>query len=238
MSKDNKRLASSPLLEETAGKRACADDNSFFECDSDSTIIDSNYLSSTRLESPYAIMSHTDQPSGSIREEVRAALVDPVVLELMSKAVAAQVTSQLRCNNVRISPIPETDSENTDTLVQTVAKAVGVDIPDHAIDRSHRVGRQGTDRAVLVKFTSYKYKQAFLKARSGLSKVDGKKLFPSLDWPTAPVSGSQRSAGPSARRLYVNEDLTRIRADVARRARALKKPARSVIPGAGMVSHL
>ncbi|KAL8610822.1 hypothetical protein ACOMHN_056677 [Nucella lapillus] len=255
MSKDNKRLASSPLLEETAGKRACADDNSFFECDSDSTIIDSNYLSSTRLESPPAIMSHTDQPSGSIREEVRAALVDPVVLELMSKAVAAQVTSQLReeikslreqlaakdvaiktlqdqvdameqygrCNNVRISPIPETDSENTDTLVQTVAKAVGVDIPDHAIDRSHRVGRQETDRAVLVKFTSYKYKQAFLKARSGLSEVDGKKLFPALDWPTAPVSGSQRSAGPSARRLYVNEDLTRIRADVARRARALKK---------------
>ncbi|KAL8562668.1 hypothetical protein ACOMHN_011239 [Nucella lapillus] len=102
-------------------------------------------------------------------------------------------------------------------------KAVGVDIPDHAIDRSHRVGRQGTDRAVLVKFASYKYKQAFLKARSGLSKVDGKKLFPALDWPTAPVSGSQRSAGPSARRLYVNEDLTRIRADVARRARALKK---------------
>ncbi|KAL8615671.1 hypothetical protein ACOMHN_034821 [Nucella lapillus] len=191
-------------------------------------------------------MSHTDQPSGSIREEVRAVLVDPVVLELMSKAVAAQVTSQLReeikslreqlaAKDVAIktlqdqvdaleqSPIPETDSENTDTLVQTVAKAVGVDIPDHAIDRSHRVGRQGTDRAVLVKFTSYKYKQAFLKARSGLSKVDGKKLFPALDWPTAPVSGSQRSAGPSARRLYVKEDLTRIRADVARRARALKK---------------
>ncbi|KAL8615742.1 hypothetical protein ACOMHN_040237 [Nucella lapillus] len=110
---------------------------------------------------------------------------------------------------------------STDKL--NCAKAVGVHIPDYAIDRSHRVGRQGTDRAVLVKFTSYKYKQAFLKARSGLSKVDGKKLFPALDWPTAPVSGSQRSAGPSARRLYVNEDLTRIRADVARRARALKK---------------
>ncbi|KAL8606078.1 hypothetical protein ACOMHN_044414 [Nucella lapillus] len=104
----------------------------------------------------------------------------------MSKAVAAQVTSQLReeiksprewlpakdvaiktlqdqvdaleqygrCNNVRIRPIPETASENTDTLVQTVAKAVGVDIPDHAIDPSHRVGCQGTYRAVLVSMTN------------------------------------------------------------------------------------
>ena len=96
-----------------------------------------------------------------------------------------------RRNCLRISPVPEA-SESTDDIVKTVAKTAGVTLPDNAIDRSHRVGkvsasRQTTDLPILVKFTSYKYKVAMMKARRGLNKMDATKIFPDSQWPALPA---------------------------------------------------
>ena len=100
---------------------------------------------------------------------------------------------------------------------------IGVTLPDNAIDRSHRVGKVtaggvNRDRPILVKFTSYKYKEAMMKARRGLNKIDATKIFPDSQWPALPARSTAR-----VHRLYINEDLTRTRAEVAARARQLKR---------------
>ena len=117
--------------------------------------------------------------------------------------------------------MPEASTESTDDIVKTVAKTAGVTLPDNAVDRSHRVGkvsasRQTRDLPILVKFTSYKYKEAMMKARRGLNKMDATKIFPDFQWPALPARYTAR-----VHRLYINEDLTR--AEVAARARQLKR---------------
>ena len=117
--------------------------------------------------------------------------------------------------------MPEASTESTDDIVKTVAKTAGVRLPDNAVDRSHRVGkvsasRQTRDLPILVKFTSYKYKEAMMKARRGLNKMDATKIFPDSQWPALPARSTAR-----VHRLYINEDLTR--AEVAARARQLKR---------------
>ena len=119
--------------------------------------------------------------------------------------------------------MPEASTESTDDIVKTVAKIAGVTLPDNAVDRSHRVGkvsasRQTRDLSILVKFTSYKYKEAMMKARRGLNKMDATKIFPDSQWPALPARSTAR-----IHRLYINEDLTKTRAEVAVRARQLDK---------------
>ena len=109
-----------------------------------------------------------------------------------------------RRNAVRITNgWPETDDENTDELVLKITnKFMGLDIKPDQISRSHRVGRynpQGqTPRAILVKFTSYRIRESVYKAR--------KKLRRHKD----------------AREIYINEDLTKMRAQLSAKARRLK----------------
>ena len=78
--------------------------------------------------------------------------------------------------------VPEITSENTDEIVKTVAKNIGVTFPDDAIDRSHRVGRMtpgaARKRPILVKFTSFKHKEALSKVRRRLNQVDAAKILP------------------------------------------------------------
>ena len=247
MSREGKRTAESPLSDDGYEKRQCgsAEDNSFLATDSDLTIVDPEFLSSTVLDNPAPEMASGIDIGRSVKDDLKAALCDPDVLELISKAVAAQVSSQLRKeiaglrdkvaekdreililkdqidsleqysrrNCLRISPVPEVPSESTDDIVKTVAKTIGVTLPDNAIDRSHRVGKVtaggvNRDRPILVKFTSYKYKEAMMKA----------KIFPDSQWPALPARSTAR-----VHRLYINEDLTRTRAEVAARARQLKR---------------
>ena len=131
------------------------------------TIVDPEFLSSTVLDNPAPEMASGIDIGRSIKDDLKAALCDPDVLELISKAVAAQVSSQLRKeiaglrdkvaekdreilflkdqidsleqysrrNCLRISPVPEVPSESTDDIVKTVAKTIGVTLPDNAIDR-------------------------------------------------------------------------------------------------------
>ena len=119
--------------------------------------------------------------------------------------------------------MPEASTESTDDIVKTVAKTAGVTLPDNAVDRSHRVGkvsasRQTRDLSILVKFTSYKYKEAMMKARRGLNKMDATKIFPDSQWPALPARSTAR-----IHRLYINEDRTKTRAEVAARTRQLKR---------------
>ena len=252
-----KRSAVSPLSDNGEDKRQLLD-GSYIDSDPDRTILDPEYIGDSVADSPKPAMSSGG--TGSVREELRAALSDPDIIVLISTAVAAQVSDRLkkeitglrnqllekdreimflrdevddlqqysRRNCLRISPIPETTGESTDAIVKQVAASVGVTLTDEAIDRSHRVGKRASgdqtfDRPILVKLTSYRHKEALMKARRGLNKVDAAKLFPNADWPSLPTPSSAVGKAAPVRKIFVNDDLTRTRAKVAARARQLKR---------------
>ena len=101
----------------------------------------------------------------SVKDDLKAALCDPDVLELISSHLRKKIAGlrdkvaekdreilflkdqidsleqYSRRNCLRISPVLEVSSESTDDIVKTVAKTTGVTLPDNAIDRSHRVGK-------------------------------------------------------------------------------------------------
>ena len=168
------------------------------------------------------------------KSTLKAALCHPDALELISKAVAAQVTDRLgkeisglkekivatdreilllkeqidsleqcsRRNCIQTGPVPETATEGTDVIVKAVAKNIGVSLPKDAIGRIHRVGKvtSGTtgERLTLVKFTSYKHKEALLKTKRHLNQIDTASSFPTLNgFPCLPQT--QQQAPPTAR---------------------------------------
>ena len=119
--------------------------------------------------------------------------------------LAADTAEQYsRRNCLRISGIPESDTEDTDRLVLDMADAIGASIAIDDIDRSHRVGRpptaavDATPRAIIVKFTSYRYRQ---------------KLFGALKM--------AKDRGYDG--VFINEDLTRYRNGLLYMARKLVK---------------
>ena len=90
-----------------------------------------------------------------------------------------------RRNNIRIFGVPERRDENTDQIVCQLADKLGVHMSREDIDRSHRVGqppqqdhqyadalRSGKTkqkaRPIIVKFTSYRTKHAFMKDKRKL----------------------------------------------------------------------
>lgn len=232
-----KREASSPLQDDS--KRSCFDDNSLSEA--------SDFLSSTVIDS---------DAGRSVKEQVKLALSDPEVLELLSKAIAAQVSHQLRNEitslkkaleqkdrdisrlqdkvdeleqygrrtSIRISNIPELPGEDTDSIAKKIGHEIGVPLDDVTIERSHRVGRREVgsgrpaSRPILVKLSSYRQKHALMGAKKKLAEVDLSKTFPNLPWALPP----NRRQG-STPRVYLNEDLTKVRAEVAAAARQSKR---------------
>ena len=64
--------------------------------DSDLTITDPEFPSNTVLDNPPPDMTSGSNRGRPIKDDLKAALRDPDVLELVPKAVAAQVSSQLR----------------------------------------------------------------------------------------------------------------------------------------------
>lgn len=89
-----------------------------------------------------------------------------------------------RRNNLRITNIPERDSEETDQIILNVARALNSDISPSDIDRSHRVGKpkSGKHRDILVKFATYRARQRMYTMRSSLkdSEFDGVFLYEDL----------------------------------------------------------
>lgn len=100
---------------------------------------------------------------------------------------------------VRVSNFTETHGENTDQLILNVAKDGEANISLEGIDRSHRVGpnNDGKPRDIIVKFRSYPARSAFLKCKK---KLREKKT-----------------------NIYINEDLTKSRNNLAYECRKLKK---------------
>lgn len=251
-----KRSANSPLSDDEEKRHRVLGDS--IVDDPDATIIDSSFLRSTVLDDPAHTMSVADSTikeqlkaelcdpgfldlvSGAVAARVSDRLLEELAglkekllekdreISLLKDQVDA-LEQYSRRNCVRIGPVPESADENTDEIVKAVAKSVGVNLTDDAIDRSHRVGKKSAtatrDRPILVRLTSYRHKEALMKARRALKQIDGAKIVPSADWPPlARNSGS--SATPASRKIFINEDLTRIRAHVAAKARQLKRDQR------------
>ena len=138
--------------------------------------------------------------------DLRECLQDTITRQEKIERRQDEAEQYSRRNCVRIHGIPETDDENTDNIIVKLCGEIGADIFQDNIDRSHRVGRRSEkyDRPILCKFTSHKSKLSLLRRKKKLKDIDVGKLF-------------------GARTIFVNEDLTKQRAEVASRARALKR---------------
>ena len=114
-----------------------------------------------------------------------------------------------RRNLIRISGITETAQEDTDDLVIKMANKI-MDIPLdlNEIDRSHRVGPKspGKERPILVKLTSYRSKVKLIRNRRKLNTPNASNIVPT-----------------NGAKIFINDDLTRRRAQLLYKARLLKK---------------
>lgn len=122
-------------------------------------------------------------------------------LETLEKQ-ADQAEQYSRRNCLRISGFSEEENENTDDIVLKLASDIGCDTQLPHIDRSHRIGnpkkKTSKPRDIIVKFSTYRYRQAFYKQRTVLKD-----------------SGH--------RGVFVNEDLTKVRSGILYEARKLLK---------------
>ena len=108
-----------------------------------------------------------------------------------------------RRNSLRITGIPIEANESTDEQVLDLATDMGVDLHLSEIDRSHRVGQlQNGQRALIVKFTSYRARQELFSLRKNLRYHDTRK------------------------NVFINEDLTSQRSKLLSEARKLVRERR------------
>jgi hypothetical protein len=106
-----------------------------------------------------------------------------------------------RRNILRIEGIPENKGESTDAEVRRLAgEFLGVELKEGDIDSSYRIGKpkKGNSRTILVNFATYQAKRAMYKNRIKLK-------------------------GIKDRKIYVNEDLTKSRHEIAYQVRKLVK---------------
>ena len=111
-------------------------------------------------------------------------------LEQYSRRNSVRITN----NNWREHPF-----EDCERMVLDLAWDMGFKCEPWMIDRVHRTGRPGRQRDILVKFISYKFKDALLKARRDIG------------------------GDPNFRSVFINEDLTAETGKLFYKARALKK---------------
>ena len=105
---------------------------------------------------------------------------------------------------LRITGIPETENENTDQLAMALCNdTLKLDPPlqDSDLARSHRSGDASkSNRVILAKFAIYKIRDHVIRARSNLKDHNKDNDSP----------------------IYINEDLTKRKADLFYRARQFK----------------
>ena len=122
-------------------------------------------------------------------------------VDLLEKQ-ADQAEQYSRRNCLRISGVKEETNENTDDIVMNLVSDIGSDIQLPHIDRSHRVGNPKKSRTkprdIIVKFSTYRYRQAFFKQRTVLKDT-------------------------GHRGVFVNEDLTKVRSGILFESRKLVK---------------
>lgn len=124
--------------------------------------------------------------------------------DLKSKTDELEQYSRRSC--VRISGVREAENENINEIVMGISRRIGANIAPSDIDRLHRVGRkvgrgehQGARRTrdIIVKFTNYGARLAFLKGRKTLREQNAS--------------------------VFINEDLTSARMELAFECRNLKR---------------
>jgi exosome complex exonuclease DIS3/RRP44 len=162
------------------------------------------------------------------------------IVELQDKIDELEQYSRRSC--LRISNVPEREGENTENLVLAVAEIAGVSLPPEAIERSHRVGRAASfanvasgaakggakgsaPRQIIVKLSSYKYREQLMRARKNLRSINMKARMPNLDWSSIPLPRRHDETSPTSTtpKVFINEDLTRERSRIAAKARELKR---------------
>ncbi len=237
-------------------------------CDNDSADMnetaDPAFLSSTVLNSEadhvFNFIDSLPAPhqttSTDIRSGIVTALMDPDVVQVISKALALEVSNSVKAeirhlheklaekdkeilklkstveslnvkvdaleqysrrNNVRISGVPECDGENTDEIVKSIAKSLGVEVD---IDVSHRVGPvkslpTAPARPIIVKLKSRRSKAELMSTKKHLRSTSLPQL--NANWPSV---STQKQPKPM---IYINEDLTKLRASLASFSRDLKR---------------
>ena len=179
---------------------------------------------------------NSDQTNmADIVSALKLALSDPDVIKLITNATVSKLQTELsllktelkkkdekikqlddrveqlemygRRNGIRVHGIPELANENTDNLILKLAGKIGAEIPAFGLGRSHRVGkpRQNGHRPIIVKFISHNLKVNMLKMKKNLEDLADDDI----------CEGSQE--------IFMNEDLTALRANWAKRARDLRK---------------
>ena len=76
-----------------------------------------------------------------------------------------------RRNCLLVTGIPESTGENTDELIQEIAREkIKIELKDNDIDRTHRTGQSynGKPRPIVVKFTRYSARNNFMRNRKQL----------------------------------------------------------------------
>ena len=111
-----------------------------------------------------------------------------------------------RRNNLRIAGLEEVEGEDIrSTVLETFNSCLKLQPPlkSENIDRIHRLGKKTTagPRPVIVKFSGYDPRQRVFTSRTKLSKMKSDRLS----------------------RIYVNEDLTKHRAELTFKARTYRK---------------
>ena len=131
-----------------------------------------------------------------------------------------------RRNNIRINGIEQSDSENLDEKVLELfndTMKVTPPVTLQQIDRVHRVGPQkdGVPRSVLVKFATYRAGDSVYRRKKNLKQVNQERNQTSQEQDTQTVN--QQSASRTKPKIFINEDLTKLRSNLLWAARMKKK---------------
>lgn len=142
-----------------------------------------------------------------LKDENSKLKADIKKLENTCKSNIDDLEQYSRRSCLRISGIKEEEGENTDEIVLDLARRVSADIRPEDVDRSHRVGRprevnQNTNavprpREIIVKLANYRARMQLLKGRAFLRSTKA--------------------------RIFINEDLTSARKEIAYECRGLKR---------------
>ena len=129
-----------------------------------------------------AVTEAIDEKLAELKADNERLTRENIALKKRVSALEAQMDASeqySRRNSLRISGIPETVNEDTDQVVLHVAETVGVNILPSEIDRSHRLGKPGNrqTRDILVKFTTYRARERFMKNRRNLKTSELKGVF-------------------------------------------------------------
>ena len=141
---------------------------------------------------------------------------DQKILELKKAVVDLrseldQLEQHGRRDSLRFSGIPENPAhDNTDNKILDICNAIELDPPLQPTDIavSHRLGKSvpGKTRQIIAKFSTRNIRERVFSARTKLKDYN--------------------NANPDKPNIYVNEDLTQFRANLAKEARYLKRAIR------------